>query len=151
MGSFADVWAAVSEWVLTASDDALSDELMVGWECSRNPHDRYGDHDHPDPPEGVPDGPLFNVVFVRHFPDAGEVGVELWYPADAEWEAVTLDPDWDADHPTNLHGWGFAGPRAAEFLGTVGSSMPIDVASRKSPAMLQVFRTGSPVLVIRPQ
>jgi hypothetical protein len=70
------------------------------------------------------------------------------YPADAEWEAVTLDPDWDAQHPINMHGWGFAGPRAAEFLAVVEASMQIDVASRTSPALLQVFRSGSPELVI---
>jgi hypothetical protein len=65
---------------------------MIGWECSRNANDRYGDHDHAEPPEGVHDGPLFIVVLLWHFPGTGQVGVELWYPADAEWEAVTLEP-----------------------------------------------------------
>jgi hypothetical protein len=151
MWSFADVWAAASEWALTAFGDALSDEYMIGWQCSRNPNDRYEDHDHADPPEGVPRGPLFNVVFFWDFPNAGEVGVDLWYPADGEWEAVTLDPDWDAEHPINLHGWGYPGPRAAEFFAVVDASMQIDVASRKSPALLRVFRSGSPELVIRHQ
>ena len=151
MWSFADVWAAASEWVLTASGDALSDEYMIGWQCSRNPNDRYGDHDHADPPEDVPRGPLCNIVFFWHFPNAGQVGVDLWYAADAEWEAVTLDPDWDAEHTINLHGWGYAGPRAAGFFAVVDASMQIDVASRKSPALLQVFRSGSPELVVRHQ
>jgi hypothetical protein len=147
--SFSDVWAAASEWVLTASGDALSDEFMIGWQCSRNPNDPDGDPlSLPNPPEGVPDGPLFNVVFFWHFPSTGQVAVELWYSADSDWEAVTLDPDWDAEHPINLHGWGYAGPRAAEFFAVVDASMQIDVASRKSPALLQVFRSGSPELVI---
>jgi hypothetical protein len=147
--TFANVWAAVSEWVLTASGDALSDEFMIGWQCSRNPNNPDGEGDHlPDPPEGAPDGPLFNVVFFWHFPNAGQVGVELWYSADAEWEAVTLDPDWDAEHLVNLHGWGFAGPRAAEFFAVVDASLQIDVASRKPPALLVVFRSGSREVVI---
>ena len=122
---------------------------MIGWQCSRNPNDPHEEGDHlPDPPDGVPDGPLFNVVFFWHFPNAGQVGVELWYSTDAEWEAVTLDPDWDAQHPINVHGWGYAGPRPAEFFDYVDASMQIDVASRKSPALLVVFCTGSPELVI---
>jgi hypothetical protein len=150
MWSFTDVWAAASEWVLSASGDALNDEFMIGWQCSRNPNDPYGGHDSlPEPPEDAPDGPLFNVVFFWHFPSAGQVGLELWYPADAEWEAVTQDPDWDPEHPINLHGWGYAGSRAEEFLNAIGDSMQIDVASRKTPVLLQVFRTGSPELVIR--
>jgi hypothetical protein len=138
--------------VLTASGDALSDKFMIGWECSRNPNDPYGEGEHlPNPPDGAPDGPLFNVVFFWHFPSDGQVGVELWYPADAEWEAVTLDPDWDPNHSINVHGWGYAGSRAREFFDFVNASSQIDVASRKSPALLLVFRTGSPELVIRRQ
>lgn len=147
--AFGDVWAAVSEWMLTGSDDVIDEAFLLGWECSWNPNDRHGDHDHPDPPEGVPEGPLFKLIFLRDFPGFGEVGVELWYPADEAWEPATQDPDWDRDHPINLHGWGYPGPRATEFLAVVGASPQIGIAARKTPALLRVFSSGSPDFVVR--
>ena len=107
------------------------------------------DHDHPDPPEGVPSGPLFNVMFFWDFANGGEAGVEFWYPADDAWETVTSDPDWDPDHPINYHFWGYAGARAARFIRDVESTPSAQMAARTTPALARLFRSGAPELIFR--
>ena len=113
---------------------------MVGWECSRNPNN--GSLEHPEPPEGVPAGPLFNLAMFLSFGDGGEAGIEFWYQADDDWAALTLDPDWDPDHPINLHGWGYPGARAEQFTAYVEELPHLAVAARKPAMLFRVFKTG---------
>ena len=127
----------------------MSDQFLVGFECSRNPNERHRDHDHPDPPDGVPGGPLFNVVFLWDFTRGGEAGAEFWYPADDDWETLTLALDWEPDHPINHHSWGYAGPRAATFVEAVEATPYAAMAARKPPALLRVFRSGAPDIIVR--
>ena len=145
---FADVWAAVRQWVLTGSGEAVRDEFLLGFECNWNPNDN-GDRAYPVPPEGVPDGPLFDIGFFWDFSRGGETGVELWYAADGDWKPVTDDPDFDIDHPVSYHIWGYAGPRAAGFIDAVESTPGVHVAARKSPVLVRVFQTGKPDLIVR--
>jgi hypothetical protein len=96
----------------------------------------------------IPTGPVFDVGFFRDFQAGGETGVELWYQADEDWKPVTDDPDFDMDHPVRYHLWGYAGPRAADFVDAVESTPGVHVAARKSPALVRVFQTGRPDLIV---
>lgn len=144
---FADVWATVREWAMTVTGEALNDEFLLGFECNWNPNTDE-DHDYPVPPEGVPNGPLFDVGFFRDFEAGGETGVQLWYGADDDSKPVTDDPDFDIEHPVSYHFWGCGGSRAADFIDAVESAPGVYVAARKPPLLVRVFQTRSPDVIV---
>jgi hypothetical protein len=146
---FVRVWSAVREWVRTAAGEALKDEFQVGFECSRNPHSESDLDDYPVPPDGLPPGPVFNVVFLWDFGHQGETGVELWFTADADWDALTADPEWDPDHQIGFHFWGFAGPGANDYIANVESTAYAQLAARKPASLVRVFGSRGFELIVR--
>ena len=146
---FSRVWSAIEQWVRTGTGDAVSNDVQLGFECSRNPHSSSQRDPFPVPAEGLPSGPLFNVMFFWDFSPGGEAGVELWYSADADWETLTAEPDWDGDHQIGFHLRGYAGARAVDYIRAVESTSYARMAAQKRPSIVRVFRTSGPDVIVR--
>ena len=117
-------------------------------QCNWDPNTDEAHH-YPVPPQGVPSGPAVDVGFCRTSTRAGRV--ESASSADGRRglaDRTPTIPDFDIEHSVSYHFWGYAGPRATDFIAAVESVPGAHIAAQKPPVLIRVFQGRSPGLIV---